>query len=80
MFIMFIETVRIQSLSNNSYVVGSEQSGQCAVIDPAGDNARSSTRRGTSINTRTSPLIMASASSTPWKPTFTTILSPAPGN
>ena len=34
---MFIETVRIQSLSNNSYVVGSEQSGQCAVIDPARD-------------------------------------------
>ena len=33
----FIETVRIQSLSNNSYVVGSEQSGQCAVIDPARD-------------------------------------------
>ena len=34
---MFIETVRIQSLSNNSYVVGSEQSGKCAVIDPARD-------------------------------------------
>ena len=34
---MFIETVKIQSLSNNSYVVGSEHSGQCAVIDPARD-------------------------------------------
>ena len=34
---MFIETVRIESLANNSYVVGSEQSGQCAVIDPARD-------------------------------------------
>ena len=34
---MFIETVRIESLANNSYVVGSEQTGQCAVIDPARD-------------------------------------------
>ena len=34
---MFIETVRIESLANNPYVVGSEQSGQCAVIDPARD-------------------------------------------
>lgn len=34
---MFVETVRIESLSNNSYVVGSEQSGACVVIDPARD-------------------------------------------
>ena len=34
---MFMETVRIGSLSNNSYVIGSEQSGQCAVIDPVRD-------------------------------------------
>ena len=32
---MFVETVKIESLSNNSYVVGSEQSGRCVVIDPA---------------------------------------------
>jgi len=34
---MFIEQVRIESLSNTTYVVGSEQSGQCAVIDPVRD-------------------------------------------
>ena len=34
---MFIELVRIESLSNNSYVVGSEQSGRCVVIDAARD-------------------------------------------
>lgn len=34
---MFIETVRIESLGNNSYVIGSEQSGVCAVIDPVRD-------------------------------------------
>ena len=34
---MFIDLVRIESLSNNTYVVGSEQSGQCAVIDPVRD-------------------------------------------
>lgn len=34
---MFIEIVRIESLSNNTYVVGSEQSGQCVVIDPVRD-------------------------------------------
>ncbi|MCZ6789780.1 MAG: MBL fold metallo-hydrolase, partial [Chloroflexi bacterium] len=34
---MFIETIRIESLTNNSYVVGSEQSGRCAVIDPVRD-------------------------------------------
>ena len=34
---MFVETVKIESLSNNSYVVGSEQSGRCIVIDPARD-------------------------------------------
>lgn len=34
---MFVETVRIESLANNSYVVGSEQSGRCIVIDPARD-------------------------------------------
>ena len=30
---MFVELVRIESLANNSYVVGSEQSGRCVVID-----------------------------------------------
>ena len=34
---MFIESVRIASLANTSYVVGSEQSGQCVVIDPVRD-------------------------------------------
>jgi len=34
---MFIETIKVDSLSNNSYVVGSEQSGRCAVIDPVRD-------------------------------------------
>ena len=34
---MFVETVRIENLSNNSYVVGSESSGQCVVIDPVRD-------------------------------------------
>ena len=34
---MFIEAVRIESLSNTTYVVGSEQSGIAAVIDPVRD-------------------------------------------
>ena len=34
---MFIETIKVDSLSNNTYVVGSEQSGRCAVIDPVRD-------------------------------------------
>ncbi|MFQ6029330.1 MAG: rhodanese-like domain-containing protein [Dehalococcoidia bacterium] len=34
---MFIEQVKIESLSNTTYVVGSEQSGWCAVIDPVRD-------------------------------------------
>ncbi len=34
---MFIEPVRIASLSNTTYVVGSELSGWCAVIDPVRD-------------------------------------------
>ncbi len=34
---MFIETIKIDSLSNQTYVVGSEQSGRCAVIDPVRD-------------------------------------------
>ena len=34
---MFVETVKIQNLSNNSFVIGSEKSGQCVVIDPVRD-------------------------------------------
>ena len=34
---MFIEAVRIESLSNTTYVVGSGQSGIAAVIDPVRD-------------------------------------------
>jgi hydroxyacylglutathione hydrolase len=34
---MFIEMVRIESLGNTTYVVGSEQSGLAAVIDPVRD-------------------------------------------
>ena len=34
---MFISTIKVDSLANNSYVVGSEQSGRCAVIDPVRD-------------------------------------------
>ena len=34
---MFIETIVVDGLANNSYVVGSERSGRCAVIDPVRD-------------------------------------------
>ena len=34
---MFIEAVRIESLGNTTYVIGSEQSGMAAVIDPVRD-------------------------------------------
>ena len=34
---MFIETIKVVGLANSSYVIGSEQSGQCAVIDPVRD-------------------------------------------
>jgi hydroxyacylglutathione hydrolase len=34
---MFIETIKIDGLSNCSYVIGSQQSGRCAVIDPVRD-------------------------------------------
>ena len=34
---MFIETIKVDGLANNSYVVGSQQSGWCAVIDPVRD-------------------------------------------
>ena len=34
---MFVETIKVDSLVNNSYVVGSEQSGLCTVIDPVRD-------------------------------------------
>ena len=34
---MFIEAIKIEGLSNHSYVIGSQQSGRCAVIDPVRD-------------------------------------------
>jgi hydroxyacylglutathione hydrolase len=34
---LFIEAVRIESLGNTTYVIGSEESGLCAVIDPVRD-------------------------------------------
>lgn len=34
---VFIEMVRIESLGNTTYVIGSEESGLCAVIDPVRD-------------------------------------------
>ncbi|MBM3943287.1 MAG: MBL fold metallo-hydrolase [SAR202 cluster bacterium] len=34
---MFIEMIGIASLGNTTYVIGSEQAGQCAVIDPVRD-------------------------------------------
>ena len=34
---MFIEPIKVEGLANSSYVVGSEQSGRCAVIDPVRD-------------------------------------------
>ena len=34
---MFIKTIKVVGLANSSYVIGSEQSGQCAVIDPVRD-------------------------------------------
>ena len=37
---MFVETIKVDGLANSSYVVGSEQSGQCAVL------ARIHRRRG----------------------------------
>ena len=49
---MFIETIRIEGLANNSYVVGSETSGRCAVIDPVRDIDHYTTiaaKRGVSI-------------------------------
>lgn len=30
---MVIETIKVDSLSDNSYALGSEESGRCAVID-----------------------------------------------
>jgi hypothetical protein len=44
---MFVETVRIESLSNNSYVIGSEQSGRCVVLDPVRDNVQVMDDQGT---------------------------------
>jgi hydroxyacylglutathione hydrolase len=49
---MFIESVKIESLSNTTYVIGSEQSGQCAVVDPVRDidhYTAIAARRGVSI-------------------------------
>ena len=40
---MFIDAVRIESLSNTTYVIGSEQSGVAAVIDPVRDVDRYTT-------------------------------------
>jgi hypothetical protein len=74
---MFVETVRIESLANNSYVVGSEQSGRCIVIDPARDvdqYVQISANHGQPRPTT------ALASSTPLRPTCTTTLYPEPGN
>ena len=34
---MFIELIKVEGLSNHSYVIGSQQSGRCAVIDPVRD-------------------------------------------
>ncbi len=34
---MFVDAVRIESLSNTTYLIGSEQSGMAAVIDPVRD-------------------------------------------
>ncbi len=34
---MFIETIKVEGLSNHSYVIGSEQAGRCVVIDPVRD-------------------------------------------
>ena len=34
---MFIEAVKVEGLSNHSYVIGSEQTGRCVVIDPVRD-------------------------------------------
>ena len=34
---MFIEALKVEGLSNHSYVIGSEQTGRCIVIDPVRD-------------------------------------------
>ena len=34
---MYVKQIRIESLGNSSYLVGSEQSKECAVIDPLRD-------------------------------------------
>ena len=31
---MFVENIKFSELANNSYMIGSERSGQCAFIDP----------------------------------------------
>ena len=40
---MFIDAVRIEGLSSTTYVIGSEQSGMAAVIDPVRDVDRYTT-------------------------------------
>ena len=35
--IVFIESLKVEGLSNHSYVIGSEQTGRCVVIDPVRD-------------------------------------------
>lgn len=34
---MFVKTIRFGDLANNSYLIGSEQSERCAIIDPVRD-------------------------------------------
>ena len=34
---MFVESIKVEGLSNYSYVIGSEQTGRCVVIDPVRD-------------------------------------------
>ena len=34
---MFVKQIRIESLGNSSYIVGSQESKECAVVDPVRD-------------------------------------------
>ena len=34
---MFVKQIRVESLGNSSYIVGSEEEGTCAIVDPVRD-------------------------------------------
>ena len=58
---MFVKQIRIESLGNSAYLVGSEESDECAVVDPT---------RDVDLYLKATES-MASASGTPWRRTST---------